>query len=78
MMHSKNPQNKTVLVAVGSENPVKIAAVKEAFEKVFPEQQFQIKGVAVQSGVSDQPMNDEESIKGGTSALIRFIHPEFF
>lgn len=51
-------------VAVGSLNPVKIAAVKEAFEKLFPDEKWVVKGVSVNSGVSDQPMSDKESIKG--------------
>lgn len=48
-------------VAVGSENPVKIQAVAEAFEKVWPKKKFEVIGTKVPSGVSDQPMSDEES-----------------
>ncbi len=51
-------------VAVGSLNPVKIAAVQAAFEAVWPEHTWKIKGVAVPSGISDQPMSDQESIIG--------------
>lgn len=51
-------------IAVGSKNPVKIAAVKQAFEKVFPEKQWDVEGIDVASGVSDQPMSDVESITG--------------
>lgn len=54
-------------VAIGSKNPVKIAAVKEAFEKIWPDKEFSFEGIEVASGVSDQPMSDEESIKGGTT-----------
>lgn len=49
-------------VAVGSLNPVKIAAVKEAFEKVWPDEEWKVVGAEVGSGISDQPMSDEESI----------------
>lgn len=54
-------------VAIGSKNPVKIAAVQEAFKKVWPDKTFAFIGVDVPSGVSDQPMSDEESIKGATN-----------
>ncbi len=59
--------NNYMKVAIGSKNPVKIASVKEAFEKVWPDNEFIFEGVDVMSGVSDQPMSDEESIKGGTT-----------
>jgi|GEM_PF-181868 len=51
-------------VAVGSKNPVKIQATKEAFEKVFPEMKWEVIGIEVESEVSNQPMSDTESIKG--------------
>ena len=54
-------------VAIGSKNPVKIEAVKEAFGKVWPDQDFEFIGIEVPSGVPDQPMSDEESIKGATT-----------
>lgn len=58
-------------VAVGSENPVKIGAVKESFKKVWPKKKWQIIGVKVSSGVSDQPMSDKEAIKGATNRAKR-------
>lgn len=51
-------------IAVGSKNPVKIEAVHLAFQSLWPDQEFIVEGVSVPSGVSDQPMSDEESIKG--------------
>lgn len=54
-------------IVVGSENPVKLEAVRQAFERVWPDEEWQVEGVAAQSGVSDQPMSDEESIKGATN-----------
>lgn len=53
-------------IAVGSKNPVKINAVKHAFELVWPKKKFEVVGVKVSSGVSDQPMSDKESILGAT------------
>lgn len=51
-------------VAVGSKNPVKIESVRLAFEALWPDKKWQVEGIEVSSGVSDQPMSDEESIKG--------------
>lgn len=44
-------------VLVGSTNPVKIEAVKEAFSKYFED--IQVEGIEVASGVSAQPVNEE-------------------
>lgn len=54
-------------VIVSSTNPVKINATKNAFEKMFPEEQFEFEGVKIESGVSDQPMTDEETRRGAIS-----------
>lgn len=51
-------------VAVGSTNPVKITAVRLAFEQVFPDEPWDVSGVNVRSNVRDQPLSDKESIKG--------------
>ena len=51
-------------IAVGSQNPVKLKAVEMAFKKVWPDEEWVIVGVKADSGVSNQPMSDEESIKG--------------
>lgn len=50
-------------VAIGSKNPAKINAVKEAF-KDYP---YEIVSVDAESGVSDQPMSDDETIKGAVN-----------
>lgn len=67
-------------VAVGSTNPVKINAVRQAFQKVWPEKKWEVVGVEVRSGVSNQPMSDEESIKGAKNrakAAIKKTNAEF-
>lgn len=58
-------------VAVGSENPVKIEAVRLAFAAVWPDDAWEVAGAAVASGVSDQPMSDEESILGARNRARR-------
>ncbi len=51
-------------VIIASKNPVKINAVKKAFENVFPMENFEFIGTQVPSFVSDQPMSDEETLEG--------------
>ncbi len=50
------------LVVVGSENPVKIAAVQAVIARCAPN--AIVRGVAVESGVPDQPVGDEETQTG--------------
>jgi len=54
-------------VIVGSKNPAKIAAVKQAFLKVYSGSDLQISGHSAESGVSDQPMGDKETLTGATN-----------
>lgn len=53
---------KTIIVA--STNPVKIQAALDGFRLIFPDEAFTAQGVSVPSGVSDQPMSDEETLTG--------------
>lgn len=49
-------------VVVGSNNPVKVAAVREVFVEMLGE--CEVVGVEVASGVSEQPISQEETIAG--------------
>lgn len=49
-------------IIVGSTNPVKIKAVQVALQPIYPDAQYS--GVAVSSGVADQPWNDAETRQG--------------
>ena len=51
-------------VAVGSKNPVKLAAVRQAFFRAFPDRPLVCVGHDVPSGVSDQPWGRDETLKG--------------
>ncbi|HET8859695.1 inosine/xanthosine triphosphatase [Marivirga sp.] len=51
-------------VIIASKNPVKIEATKAGFERMFSKQSFLFEGVSVLSGVSDQPMTHQETLKG--------------
>jgi inosine/xanthosine triphosphatase len=54
-------------IAVGSKNPVKVEAVKAAFAAYWPELELESIGSEVNSGVSHQPLSDDETIKGATN-----------
>ncbi|MBS3787057.1 inosine/xanthosine triphosphatase [Candidatus Bipolaricaulota bacterium] len=49
-------------ISVGSENPVKLKASKEAFE--LARERVEVAKFDIPSGVSDQPTSDREAIKG--------------
>ena len=61
-------------VVVGSANPVKVAAVAAVLARVAPT--ASVRGVAVQSGVPDQPWGDAQTIAGArTRALAALRDP---
>jgi inosine/xanthosine triphosphatase len=60
---------RTVIVA--SENPVKINVAKRAFAGVFPKEEFNFIAIRSESGVSEQPMDDET--KKGAENRLRYI-----
>ncbi len=51
-----------MLIAVGSLNPVKLGAARDTITRLVADARVQ--GVAVPSGVPDQPWGDEETIRG--------------
>ena len=51
-------------ITVASLNPVKLRAALNAFQQIFPTQSFDVSGVAVPSGVPDQPMSLAETMRG--------------
>lgn len=51
-------------ITVASQNPVKLKAALAAFQQMFPEERFEAEGVAVPSGVPDQPTSVSETMKG--------------
>jgi len=59
------------LVAVGSTNPVKVGAVRAVLAPLAPDARFE--GVAVPSGVSDQPFGDDETIRGARARADRAL-----
>ncbi|WP_210364882.1 DUF84 family protein [Bacillus sp. REN3] len=53
-------------VAIGSKNPAKILAVEEAFKFLSAE----VISIDAHSGVSEQPMSDDETIKGAVNRAL--------
>lgn len=51
-------------IIIASKNPVKIDATLSGFQKMFPNEKFEIEGVSVPSGVNDQPKSDSETFSG--------------
>ena len=51
-------------IIIASKNPVKINATLSGFQKMFPNETFEISGISVASGVSDQPKSDSETFQG--------------
>ena len=49
-------------IAVGSKNPVKVAAVKAAFSRHWSD--VDVEGYSVPTGVSAMPMSDQECVDG--------------
>lgn len=56
-------------VIVGSINPVKIEVARQAFEKVFPNEEFEFVGYKASSNVSEQPKSDEETLRGAYNRI---------
>ena len=52
-------------VAVGSTNPVKVAAARAVLRRLHPT--AEVWGIAVPSGVADQPWGDDETIRGAVA-----------
>lgn len=51
-------------IVLASQNPVKLAAARNGFGRIFPEETFEIQAVSVPSEVSDQPASDHETLLG--------------
>lgn len=64
-------KKQSLKIVVATQNPAKIQSVKDAFSFAFKDDVLDISSVAAQSGVSDQPLGDDETKQG---ALNRVSH----
>jgi inosine/xanthosine triphosphatase len=58
-----------VKIVVASLNPVKVGAVEQAFRIQFPDASPVVTPLAVVSGVSEQPMSDDETRRGARNRV---------
>jgi len=69
-------------VIVASQNPVKVQSTRTGFTSFFPENDWDVQGFSIPSGVSDQPMSDEETLQGAmnraNSAQQQFPNAHFW
>ncbi len=66
-----------MIIVVASTNPAKILAVRRAFETAF-QAPAETRGVAVSSGVAEQPLSNEETLRGALNRArnARLAFPE--
>jgi len=60
---------QVITVIVGSKNPVKVNAIKSAFQTYYPEHDIQCSGMHAPSLVSEQPMTSKETRDGAVNRL---------
>lgn len=61
--------NNVINIVVGSKNPVKVNAIKSAFETYFPNNEINCRGMHAPSLVSEQPMTSKETRDGTVNRL---------
>ncbi len=59
-------------IAIGSTNPVKVAAVRQVFSRAFPAVEFAAQSVS--SGVPDQPWGDDQTRQGALNRATAVLH----
>lgn len=62
MNHATINKLAIATVAVGSANPVKVQAVRNSIQRIWPD--AEVAGMMVASGVRAQPLSDDEAIAG--------------
>ncbi|MBC7814469.1 MAG: inosine/xanthosine triphosphatase [Burkholderiales bacterium] len=55
------------VIVVASQNPVKIRAALAGFQRMMTDESFEARGVSVPSGVSDQPLTSDETLRGAVN-----------
>ena len=56
-------------VVVASDNPLKVGVARDAFKKIFPDEEIVIFGKKSISGVPEQPMTSNETLRGAENRL---------
>jgi len=74
--HDGLPPPRVVIVA--SQNPVKVNAALEGFSLMFPTNNYVARGATVPSGVPEQPLSDDETLRGAQNRVrnVRALEPD--
>ena len=59
----------SISVMVASKNPVKVRATHIGCTTFFPHHIWDVQGASIPSGVSDQPMSDQETLQGAINRV---------
>ncbi|NMH65989.1 inosine/xanthosine triphosphatase [Shewanella salipaludis] len=62
-------QQANIRVRVGSTNPVKVNAARNALTQVFPQANIDCQGMHAPSGVAEQPMTETETREGAINRV---------
>jgi inosine/xanthosine triphosphatase len=57
------------VIVIASKNPVKIRAIQQGFERMFPGELIEYQAVTVPSGVSEQPGSNMEALRGACNRV---------
>lgn len=66
---AKHPNRAPQTVVVASQNPVKINAALKGFTSMFPVSTYTASGISVPSGVSEQPLSNDETLQGALNRV---------
>lgn len=58
-----------IKAVVGSKNPIKVAAAKQALALVYPDHTIDCIGISAPSGVAEQPMTEAETLLGAENRV---------
>jgi inosine/xanthosine triphosphatase len=64
-------------IVIASKNPIKGNAILRGFTTFFPAEEFQLISLDVPSGVSEQPVGDQETRQGALNRInaVKQVHP---
>lgn len=60
-------------IVVASKNPVKLNATQDGFARMFPNNEYTVEGISINSGVNDQPIGNDETYMGASNRLTAAI-----
>ncbi len=71
-----------ITLVIASQNPVKVQAAVNGFRRLFPDSEVKVVTVSAASGVSHQPLSDEETLQGAlnrsVNAMSAYPHADYW